>query len=383
MPARSTARSSARPFARSSARRCAAIAALIGGAGLTSCAPGVGTTPTTLAGQLSTRSVTISVTGAGAPYSATAATGITDGAPDGFTLDYNSSSAVISVRGTLAYDRGAGAGPALTLSLDAGALGMTGSATVVDPLAGVAVSASGVASSFSADDHGNVSGSISEGAVTISFATASAAASGSDAALESLLAAEADYCADAQQRLAGLDDAEVPLGSITNTRETPRSAFAASKAVVSPLTVRTWTDTVDVRSSSGALVTISKHISCKTRAADHVATTGVGTAATDAACSVLNQRSIDLALAQMTPAQQSAVTLPTLGGDVVRQTGVEWTTPLPAAAEFDGSTLRAHALLVRWNDPDFAIFPDTIRGVHYCTVWSPAYAYSHLLDTLP
>lgn len=358
--------------------------AVVSGALLAACAPGVSPTATAFAGELSTRSVTIGVSGAGAPYTADGAAGVADGAPDGFTLQYNSSSAVIAVRGTLAYDRGAGTGPSLALSLEAGPFGLAGSATVIDPLAGVTASVNGIATSFAADDHGNVSGSITEGAVTISFATASAAApSGSHAQLESLLAAEADYCADAQQRLAGLDDAEVPLSAIANTRETPRSAFASSKAVLSPLTVRTWTDTVDVSSSDGSLVTISKHISCKTRAADHVATTGVATAAADADCSVLNQRSIDLALAQMTPAQAAGVTVPVLGADVVRRTGVDWTTPLPPSGEFDGTTLRAHALLTRWNDPAFAIFPDTIRGVHYCTVWSPAYAFAHLLDTLP
>ena len=103
----------------------------------------------------------------------------------------------------------------------------------------------------------------------------------------------------------------------------------------------------------------------------------------DLACSALNQRSIDLALARMTPAQRDAVAVPALGADVVRQTGVEWTTPLPDASEFDGTTLRAHALRVDWTDPAFALVPDTIRGVHYCTVWSPAYAYVHLLETLP
>lgn len=339
------------------------------------CAPGVGTSPSAQGGQLTTRTITV----ASGTYSATAATGVANGGLEGFALDYNSSSAVIGVTGALSY----GAGASLALDLTAGVFGMAGTATLVDPSAPISTSVSGTASSFTADDHGNVSGSISDGITTISFATSSPAANvGSAPALEALLATEADYCAEAQQTIAGLDTAEVPVSSIVNTRETPRAAFAGSKSIVSPLTVRTWTDTIDVESSAGQLVTISKHISCKMRSADHIATTGVTTAASDAPCSALNQRSIDLALAQMTPAEQAAVVLPVLGGDVVRQTGVDWTTPLPGGVEFDGTTLLAHALQVNWNDPAFAIFPDTIRGVHYCTVWSPAYAYSHLRSTL-
>ena len=148
----------------------------------------------------------------------------------------------------------------------------------------------------------------------------------------------------------------MPIDSIINTRETPRAAFADSKTVVDPLTVRTWTDSIDVDSEAG-LATISEHISCKTRAADHVATTGVSTGPADLACSALNQRSIDLALAQMTPEQQAAVTVPTLGTDVVVQKGIDWTTPLPNTVEFDGTTLRGHGLLVTWNDPAFSAVP--------------------------
>ena len=357
--------------------RKAALATIVGPLALVAaaCAPGVATTASAQGGQLTTRTISVS---SGA-YSTNAATGVADGGGEGFTLDYNSSSAVIGVSGALAY----GAGASLTLNLSATAFGMAGSATLVDPAGPVSVSISGNASSFSVDDHANVSGSISDGVSTISFATASPQAPvGSDPALEALLAAETDYCAQAQQSIAGLDPLQVPVSSITNTRETPRAAFAASKSTLSPLTVRTWTDAVDVKTSTGQLVTISKRISCKMRAGDHIATTGVTTSASDAACQTLNQKSIDLALAQMSPADAAAVTLPTLGADVVRQTGVEWTTPLAAAAEFNGSTLSAHALLVNWTDPNYAIFPDSIRGVHYCTVWSPAYAYSHLRSTL-
>lgn len=366
------------PTARRS--RLAAVAVGIAALALTAsaCAPGVSTSPSTQGGQLSSRTITVS---SGA-YSATGSAAIPNGLgplDEGFALDYNSSSAVIGVNGTLAYNGGA----SLTLHLTAGVFGLTGSATLVDPGASVSAYVTGTASSFSADDHGNVSGSISDGATTISFATASpAAAVGSAPALEALLAAEDDYCAEAQQTIAGLNPAQVPVSSIVNTRETPRATFAGSKSVVSPLTVRTWTDTVDVASSTGDLVTISKHISCKMRSGDHIATTGVTTSPTDASCAALNQKSFDLALAQLSPGDQALAVVPSLGADVVRQTGVDWTTPLPSGVEFDGTNLRAHALQVNWTDPDYAIFPDTIRGVHYCTVWAPAYAYEYLVSTL-
>lgn len=351
------------------AATCAAVLLAI-----SACAPGVPTTPTAgFAGTLSTRSVTVSVAGGGSVTAAPALPGASGG---GIAIGYNSSSAVISASGSVGFD-GPGAVPGqLTLALSATPLGMSGTVSVL--LGGVTNSANGTLASFAADDHGNVSGQISAGGTTISFATSSVAlAAGTDPALESLLAQESDFCADAQQRLAGLSEAEVPLASIGNTREATRSAFAASKSTLSPLTTRTWTDTVDI-DRGGEHRTISQHISCKTRAADHVATTGVSTNPIDDECSVLNQRSIDLALAQMTPAEIAAAGIPTLGADVVRQTGVDWTTPLAASIEFNGSTLRAHALLTRWNDPAFALFPDTIRGVHYCTVWSPAFAYSAL-----
>lgn len=345
------------------------------------CAPGVATSATSQAGVLTTRTVTVSATGSGAPIAVTAAPSLVAGNPGNIELTYNSSSAVIAAHGTLHFTTPGGATSA-TVNLDAGLAGMAGSVVITDPTHTIA--ANGVASSFTADDHGNVALSISEGGVAITLATASPnAAPGTSTALEALLAAEIDYCAEAQQSIAGLNPAQVPVASIVNTRETPRAVFAGSKSIVSPLTVRTWTDTVDVAGPGGATVTISKHISCKMRAADHIATTGVTTAAVDAACSTLNQRSFDLALAQMSPGEQAAVTVPALGADIVRQTGVDWTTPLPNGVEFNGTTLVAHALQTNWNDPAFAIFPDTIRGVHYCTVWAPAYAYAYLLTTLP
>ncbi len=365
-------------------RRATLAAATIGLLTLvgTACSPGAPTEPNALAGQVTTRSVDITISGA-TTYSVDDAPALAAGGSRGFAIAYNGSSLVTDVEGTLAYDVGATTVPTLALDLTTDAIGTSGRATVTDSSAGVSVTVNGTVTGYSVDDLGNVAGSITSGGRTVSFSTTSAAAApGTDPALEALRAEETDFCAAAQQSLAGLDPAEVPLGDIINTREANRDDFAGSKSILTPLTTRTWTDTTDVQGSGGDLLTISQRISCKTRQADHLATTGVTTAPVDAACSTLNQRSIDLALAQMTPAQQAAVTLPLLGPDVVRQTGAEWTTPLRPDVEFSGNVLRAHALLTGWNDPAFVIFPDTIRGVHYCTVWTPAYAYSYLLDTI-
>lgn len=345
------------------------------------CAPGVPPLSGSFVDSLTTRSVSVSVTGS-TSYSEVNAPAVALGDPAGFSISYDGSSNVVAVNGAISFETMTDDVATVTLSLRADALGVSGRVSVSDPATGVNVSANGVVNGFSVDDLGNVSGSVTAGSRTISFATSSVVLpAGTDPALEALVAAQEEFCQDAQQRLAGLDPLEVPLGSILNTREPNRPQFTASKAELSPLTTRTWTDTVDVTTEAGAHATIAQRISCKTRANDHVATTGVATGGSPAACSVLNQRSIDLALEQMTPAQAAAVNPPTLGPDVVRQTGAQWNTPLSASTEFSGNTLRAHSLLTGWNDPAFALFPDTIRGVHYCTVWSPAYAYTYLLST--
>ena len=181
------------------------------------CTPGLPTTGSPLGGTLTTRTVTVNVTGAGAPLAVGSASGV---GTSGIGLEYNGSSAVIAATGAIDYERDGGAAGRVTVSLAAGLLGMEGSISVLDS-GGTNVTVGGVAS-FSADDHGNISTSITEGPVTVSVSTGSLGApAGSDPALEALLAEETDFCAEAQQLLAGLDPAEVPIDSILNTRETP------------------------------------------------------------------------------------------------------------------------------------------------------------------
>jgi hypothetical protein len=307
---------------------------------------------------------------------------VASGPNSGFDLTYDSSSNVVKVNGTLSFQSTSG-NAELTLNLNAGLNGLEGSAKIVDSTAGVSRSVSGLAAGFTADDLGNVGGSITSGGNTITFQTTSRSLPpGTDAALEALMEANDDFCAEAQQTLAGLDPTEVPVASINNLHQSPRSAFTASKSDADPLTTQSWFDSVDVQTPGGAHVTISRNISCKTREAEHLASLGYN-AAEGASCADLNARSLALAMDELSPAEQAAVIVPSLGPDVVRTTGSDWTTPLSKATEFNGTTLRGHALLTRWNDPAFQIFPDNIRGVHYCTIWSPAYAYIHLLTTLP
>lgn len=230
------------------------------------------------------------------------------------------------------------------------------------------------------DNDGDLAASAAADGWTLTWSTAAIDAPGVEPAYDALTATEATYCQDAQQRLAGLDEAEVPQVSIGNTIHTTRAAFAASKATLSPLAVQTWTEARTVTTASGNGVTLGALISCKGRNGDHVATTGVSTLADDLQCSALTQRSLDLAWAELAPAERSAFDATGVdlvpGPDVIRGTGAEWTTPI-ADSSVSGSTvtITGHALQTKWNDPAFAIFPDNIRGVHYCTVWSPAYAY--------
>ena len=114
-----------------------------------------------------------------------------------------------------------------------------------------------------------------------------------------------------------------PVGSIANTRESPRLAFAR---------VEDDPDTAD-----GSYV--DRHPRCRHCVRQHgddlqphqlqdpqLPITSPPPALQPrqptVPCSrAINQKSIDLAFAQMTPAEQAAAVIPTLGSDVVRQTG--------------------------------------------------------------
>lgn len=290
------------------------------------------------------------------------------------TVTYTSSSTVAAHRGTVSV-----AGTTLQLDLEATAMTYNGFVRLTRPaVVDRVVNASFATVGFDGD--GDSAATMSDQGWTLTWSFSTTGTPGLEPTYDSLSATEGSYCQDAQQRLAGISNAEVPIASIGNTTYAARSQFAASKATVSPLAVQTWAEPGMVTTANGNVVSVTKQISCKSRNGDHVATTGVTTLPEDNQCSVLTQRSLALAWAELTPAQQTAFNASGIsivaGPDIIRSTGVEWTTPIPDSTISGSSvTINAHALQTRWNDPAFAIFPDTIRGVHYCTTWSPAYAY--------
>jgi hypothetical protein len=145
------------------------------------------------------------------------------------------------------------------------------------------------------------------------------------------------------------------------------------------LGVHRWSDPDMVTTASGETVAISHRINCKTASSDKLASQGVATSP-DLACSSLTAGSIEAARGSMTAAERDAydaVGLPVaLQPDVLAPAGPVWLAPI--ADEVDtGSALEvtSAALRVDWNDPAYFALPEPFRGVHYCTVWSPAWAY--------
>lgn len=347
------------------------VAALVAGLGLVigACTPGAPSGSATRTG-VARVNLTYTLTGPGGTWSG-------DGLIDGgaMSLSYASNSSVTGARGsltlgtaTLSWDLTAAVGTSY------GGWGRLSIPSEVDHVVSIGLAPA------TFDGDGDISMSASADGWTLSWTTDAVDAPGVEPAYDALTASEATACQDAQQRLAGLSEAEVPLASIGNTIHTTRAAFAGSKATLTPLAVQTWTEARTVTTADGHAVTISALISCKGRNGDHIATTGVGTLAEDLQCSAVTQRALDQAWAELTPAQQAAFAASGVsiapGADVVRSTGAEWTTPIPDhSVAGTAVTVTAHALQTRWNDPAFAIFPDTIRGVHYCTTWTPAYAY--------
>ena len=267
----------------------------------------------------------------------------------------------------------------MTFNLQA-ALGesYSGSVTVHHGALTAAVEHSLVPIAFDGD--GDAAASVSSPAGSLVWSISTDSPISNEPAYTALAATEATYCQDAQQRLTGLNESTMPLASIGSTIHQSRSPFGGSKASLTPLATQTWGEAAMLTTDAGNVVSVTKLLNCKTRAADHVATAGYPSAPTDQECSVLNQRSLDLAWGEMTTGQRNDFTASgvsfALQPDVVSTTGIEWLTPLPDSA-VSGNTVSvtAHALLTRWNDPAFMSFADTIRGVHYCTVWSPSYAY--------
>ena len=303
-------------------------------------------------------------------------TGVGDFASGGSVAPtYTGGNLVSSFNGSLALP----GGRAVTFALSA-ALGEQFSGTVTISGGPINHTFEHILVPVAFDGDGDASATASAAGWTVSWLVRTVPTAGLEPTYDALHGIESTYCQDAQQRLAGLDPSEVPLASIASTTHASRPDFAASKATLAPLSVHAWAEPAIVTTGGGNTVSVSRQISCKGRAADHIATTGVATAPNDLECRLLSQRSLDLAWDALTPMQQALFTSTgvtfTASPDVVSTSGVEWLTPIPDHVVTGISVaIVAHALLTRWNDPAFAIFPETIRGVHYCTTWAPAYAY--------
>ena len=336
------------------------------------CSSPTATTPGSRSG-VGTRSVSVTLSG-GATYSHTAT--ITGGAA---RVTYTNGNGVDALAGTVSFPGSAGGTATMTFALTSSALGFAGTVSVTDPSVGISSVVDHTGATVAVNGDGDASASASSGGVTMSWSLATTPAPGLEPELDALSAQEGTFCQDAQQRLPGLTEAELPLASIANVLHTSRGVFGSSKAVLAPLQVQTWGEADMATTADGNTVAITHRISCKTRSADHLATTGLPTSP-DLQCKVLTERSLDLAWAELTPAEQTAYTTSgrqaVAAADRVEQTGVEWLTSFQDEVA-SGNTLQVtgHALRVDWTDPTYAAFPDTIRGVHYCTVWSPAWAY--------
>jgi hypothetical protein len=292
---------------------------------------------------------------------------------------YSSGGGVDRIAGTVTYPSAVSGSATFSISVSSIAAGFDGTISVKDPAAGVDVTvAQTISTRVEIDGDGDISSATNSGGVTLAWAFDTFDAPGIEPVYDLLSAEEYSFCAKAQQSLAGLSESEVPLASIINNDYKTKTEFIGSKALLVPLTTQTWREAGQFDTANGNNIAITEHISCKTRSADHLATLGVSTGP-DQECRTLNETAAALAEAQLTPAEAAAYaggTQISFQPDVVRQTGVEWTTPLNDLVISGGvANLYAHGLLVNWTDPNFALFPDNIRGVHYCTVRSPAWFY--------
>ncbi|MGI9579284.1 MAG: hypothetical protein ACR2OH_13880 [Microthrixaceae bacterium] len=294
-------------------------------------------------------------------------------------VTYNSGSGVTQLAGTVEYPGAAGGTATATFNLTESLGTYSGPITVVDPSVGVSRTVSHSLSALSFDGDGDSSGVASSGGATLSWELDTVATPGIEPELDTLSAAEATFCQEAQRDLVGLDESTLPAASILNTVHPSRAVFGGSKAVFSPLAVQTWSEIDMAQTADGNTVAISHRISCKTRSSDHLVTVPLPVAP-DAQCSTLTERSMELARAEMTQPERDAYDATgkqlDLQADRQAGTGNDYLTPFVDESD-NGSELEvtAGSLLVSWSDPANQILSPEIRGVHYCTVWAPTWAY--------
>lgn len=339
------------------------------------CSPGVPATPGDVSG-IGQRTISLSLTGSQS-YAVTEAP-VTGGV---VSVVYNGSNRAESVTGSATYPGVAGGAATATFNLTATGSSFNGSVSISDPSVGLTASVQHLLVAVSIDGDDDASATASAGGLTLSWAIDTESALGLEPTLDALAAGTDTYCQDAQQALAGLDPGEVTTGDIANVLHPDRTAFGASKAELDPLTVHSYTAPTTVTTASGNTVVIDRTVSCKTRSADHLATTGVATSApVEGECRDLAQTSFDTAYAALTAGEQTDYDALGLSithlADIQASTGSEWLSPSSIFTTGpSGITTQARSLLVRWTDPNYQLLSEEIRGVHYCTVIAPTAAY--------
>ncbi len=332
-------------------------------------APAPAPAPPPAEGHVGTRQIAVQLSGA-TTYSVTA------NVDSGRLVSRWNGASVATLSGTVGF-QGAGGPASATFDLTRVGSAYDGTVSVSDPGAGVAetITHTQVALTFNGDGDANTVAV--DGGTQLVWSTDTLQADGLVPALDVLTSQEAEFCVGAQRSLVGVDTVELP--TVVNTNHTDRDAFVISKVDYGPLGVHTWTDPDMATTAAGETVAITHRISCKTSSADKLDSLGVSTSP-DLECSTLTASSIAAARLQMTPAELAAYDTTgrqvSLQPDVLAPAGPVWLAPF-ADEVVNGAQLdvTAAALRVDWTDPNYFVLPENFRGVHYCTVWSPAWAY--------
>ena len=229
------------------------------------------------------------------------------------------------------------------------------------------------------DDEADASATATDGANSLTWAVSTARADGLVPALDRLTVQEAGFCREAQRQIVGLDATTLPDAQVTQVANRSRSTFVSAKVVPSPLSVQEWTQPDMATTAGGQTVAIAHRISCKMASADRLASLGLPTSP-DLECATQNTRAMAAARAEMTQAERDAYDASgrhvLLTADRLGVAGPDWLSWVDDEHVVPGGLeLTAGALRVDLNDPAYAGLPDNVRGVHYCTTWTPAWAY--------
>ncbi|MCS6947041.1 MAG: hypothetical protein NZM12_05450 [Steroidobacteraceae bacterium] len=126
-----------------------------------------------------------------------------------------------------------------------------------------------------------------------------------------------------------------------------------------------------------------KMISCKMKTADHLRTEyGESQAGAEGTCAALNQRTIDLVLAQVRrPRFNRVLTDP----DELTTSGPVWLAPYEIAYRGADGALHVKSKGMRndWLDPRYLDAPPQFRGTRYCHLIAPEYLRRILLGETP